>query len=198
MRAVMPVARPEVLAWRKRTGQDRWDEMWEGVLHMAPAPNRMHQDFAFALESYLRRVWAKPLRARVYHEINLAAPGGWPNDFRIPDLVLLTPDRFDIDKNDYFEGPPNVVVEIHSLGDETYEKLPFYADLGVPEVWIIERDSKVPEVHILNKDRYRKQRAVKGWIRSPATGLEVRNTRTGKLAIRRNGDDSTRAELPED
>jgi Uma2 family endonuclease len=91
-----------------------------------------------------------------------------------------------------------VVVEIHSLGDETYEKLPFYAELGVPEVWIIDRDSKEPEVHILNKDRYRKQRAVKGWIRSPATGLELRPARNGKLAIRRSGDDSTRTELPEE
>ncbi len=27
MRAVIPVVRSDILAWRKRTGADRWDEM---------------------------------------------------------------------------------------------------------------------------------------------------------------------------
>lgn len=54
MRAVMPEVSPAILAWRKRTGADRWDEMWEGVLHMAPLPNREHQDLEGAMETYLR------------------------------------------------------------------------------------------------------------------------------------------------
>src|SRR5262245_38291646 len=118
MRVVMPVALPEVVAMRQRTGADRWDEMWEGVLHMPPMPNRQHQDFEFDLEAYLRRHWARALGAKVYHGINLASPGGWPDDFRVPDLVLLTPERFAIDHNEYFEGAPDAVVEIHSPGDE--------------------------------------------------------------------------------
>ena len=44
MKAVMPSVPPEILEWRKRTGADRWDEMWEGVLHMGPTPNYDHQD----------------------------------------------------------------------------------------------------------------------------------------------------------
>ena len=110
MRAVMFEVPPDILAWRKRTGADRWDEMWEGVLHMAPAPNREHQDLTGAMETYLRLRWARPRGNRVYHEINLAAPGGWTNNYRIPDLVLLTPERFGIDRNEYFEGAPDVVV----------------------------------------------------------------------------------------
>ena len=40
MKAVIPEV-PEYMLWeRRRTGADRWDEMWEGVLHMAPAPNK--------------------------------------------------------------------------------------------------------------------------------------------------------------
>ncbi|MBK9385290.1 MAG: hypothetical protein IPN34_10795 [Planctomycetes bacterium] len=38
MRFVKAFVPPEVLAWRKRIGADRRDEMWDGVLHMAPAP----------------------------------------------------------------------------------------------------------------------------------------------------------------
>jgi Uma2 family endonuclease len=135
VKAVMPTVPPDVLALRKRTGADRFDEMWDGVLHMPPMPNREHQDLGGELETWLRLRWARPRKAKVYHEINVAAPGGWPDrNYRIPDLVLLTPERFHIDRNEYFEGAPDVVVEIYSPGDESYEKLPFYQELGVPEV----------------------------------------------------------------
>jgi Uma2 family endonuclease len=199
MRAVMPEVPPEILAWRKRTGADMWDEMWEGVLHMAPAPNRAHQDFEGALETYLRLHWARPHGHRVYHNVNLALPGGWPDDYRIPDLLLLTPARFGIDHNEYFEGAPDVVVEIRSPGDESYEKLTFYAQLGVPEVWLIDRDSKSPTIHVLQAGAYVLQTAnVEGWFLSAATGIELQVGRPGKLVLRLAGDDSTREEVPED
>ena len=44
MRAVMPTVPPDLVDWRKRTGGDRYDEMWNGELHMAPTPNRDHQE----------------------------------------------------------------------------------------------------------------------------------------------------------
>jgi hypothetical protein len=200
MKAIMPVAFPEVLAWRKRTGADQWDEMWDGVLHMPPMANFDHQDLEGALETYLRFRWAGPRKAKVLHQINLAPPGGWPEkNYRIPDLVLLTPERFHINRNEYFEGAPDVVVEIHSPGDEAYDKLPFYQELGVPEVWIIDRDSKEPEVYVLKRRRYKKQAADRaGWVRSPGTGVEMRAGRPGKLAIRMAGDEAAREELPAD
>ena len=197
MKAVMPDIPQHILDWRKKTGADRWDEMWEGVLHMPPAPNREHQDIEGALESWLRTYWARPRAAKVYHQINVASPGGWPHDYRIPDLVLLTPDRFDIDQNDYFEGAPAVVVEIHSPGDEAYEKLPFYARLGVPEVWIIDRDSKTPELFVLHDSDYRKQLpAADGWLESGVTGVRFRAA-DGKLALEIPGKPATTRLLPE-
>jgi Uma2 family endonuclease len=199
MRAVMPSVLPEVIALRKQTGADRYDEMWEGVLHMPPMPNRYHQNLVWSMETYLRFNWARPQQGRVYHEVNLASIGGWPNDYRIPDLLLLKPERFAIDHNEYFEGPPNVVVEIHSPGDETYEKLSFYAELGVPEVCVIHRDTGEPEIHVLRRHKYRKLRlAANGWLRSRETGIELRQGKSGKLAIRLAGDESTRQDLPED
>jgi len=65
MRAVIPEVPPDILAWRKRTGADMWDEMWDGVLHMAPLPNREHQNFVSVMETYLRRRWARPRGMRV-------------------------------------------------------------------------------------------------------------------------------------
>ncbi|ETW98157.1 MAG: hypothetical protein ETSY1_19935 [Candidatus Entotheonella factor] len=197
MRAVMPTVLPDILAWRKRTGADRWDEMWEGELHMPPAPNREQQDLEGVLETYLRQRWAHTRDARVYHQINLAPPGGWSNNYRIPDLVILLPERFYIDRNEYFEGPPNVVVEIHSPGDESYDKLGFYANLDVPEVWIIDRDSKRPELYVLDAGQYVQQEARgDGWVLSGETGIELRRGESGKLVVRLKDDESTREELP--
>jgi hypothetical protein len=76
MKAVMPEVPQDILQWRKRTGADQWDEVWEGVLHMPPAPNRTHQALEGALERWLWRYWAESQGAKVYHQINVASVGG--------------------------------------------------------------------------------------------------------------------------
>ncbi len=200
MKAVIADIPQHLLDQRRRTGADQGDEIWDGVLHMPPSTNRDHQDLEALLETWLRQHWARPGGNKVYHQINVAPVDGWPDkNYRIPDLVLLTPDRFAIDRNEYFEGAPTVVVEIHSPGDEAYEKLPFYASLGVPEVWIIDRDTRRPEVHVLHGGQYvRQSPADSGWIRSAATGVELRGTGNRKITLRMAGDERTSQSLPED
>ncbi len=119
----------------KVSGADQWDEMWKGVLHVSPSPNRPHQDLETQLGAYLLYRWAYPYGNRVNHQVNLTTPedeANWRDNYRIPDIVLLTPKNFQIDKIEYMAGAPDVVIEIRSPGDESYEKLPFYAGLGVP------------------------------------------------------------------
>jgi len=196
VRAVIADYPAELIEARRRKGIDRWDEMWEGVLHMPPMPNREHQDFRWVLETWIEMFWAAPRGNRVHGETNVASPGGWPNNYRIPDLVLLTPDRFSIDRNVYFEGAPTVVVEVHSPGDEAYEKLGFYAHLGVPEVWIIDRDTRAPEVYVLAEGDYRKQPARDdGWIESPATGVLLRHDPEDRLDIQVADEPASRRRL---
>ena len=198
MRAVMPDVLSQTLAWRKQTGNDKFDEMWEGVLHMTPAPSVRIRIFSWIMETWLRSHWARPLGNRVHHEVNVASPGGWPNDYRVPDLVLLTPDRFAIDHDIYFEGAPTVVVEIRSPGDETMEKLPFYARLGVPEVWVVDRDTRQPELYVLRAGQYEQQSpAADGWLDSAATGVRLRGEAGNRLAMQIAGDEATRRLLPE-
>jgi len=197
MKAVMSTVPPDLLAWRKQTGADRFDEMWEGVLHMVPTSNREHQNLEGALEFWLRKHWAPRHGGKVYHQINVASPGGWPNDYRIPDLVLLTPHRFDIDRNEYFEGGPDVVVEIRSPGDESVEKIPFYLEIGVKEVWIIDRDTKACEIHVARGDKPAKgEPDADGWWRCAATGVEMRSGEPGKIILRLEDDDATAEALP--
>lgn len=198
MKAVMPVASDYFLENRRRLGHDRWDEMWNGVLHMPPSPNIRHQDFEWQLEAWLRWNWASPLGNRVYHQVNVASIGGWPKDYRIPDVVLLLPECFDIDRDTHLEGPPTVAVEIHSPGDEAYEKLDFYAELGVPECWIIHRDTRHIDLFRLTAGEYSLATADQaGWFASAATGIELKQTEEQLLAIRLKDQPATEAHLPE-
>ena len=167
---------------------------------MPPMPNRQHQELESGMERFLYFNWARPNKAKVYHQINLASPGGWPEkDYRIPDVVLLSPGRFDIDHNEYFEGAPDVVVEIRSPGDETYEKLEFYAKLGIPEVWIVDRDSRQPEILVLEGGTYKPASSGDdGWMESRQTGIQLKAAQDGRLAMRVGRDESTRTDLPEE
>jgi Uma2 family endonuclease len=197
MKAVMPVAPDHFLEQRRLRGADQWDEMWNGVLHMPPAPNLRHQDFEGQLEMWLRWNWAAPFGNRVYHQINVASIGGWPNDYRIPDVILMTPDCFDIDRDTHVEGAPTVAVEIHSPGDEAYEKLDFYADLGMRETWIVHRDTRRIELYRLTNGEYVPVTAdADGWLPSTATGLHLRQTDDQRLAMRVAGKPDTEARLP--
>ena len=76
MKAVIAEVPEYILQQRKRTGIDRWDEMWEGVLHMAPAPNKRHTRLQVQLHNWLERYWARPGGNQVQpaHQRRL---GGW-------------------------------------------------------------------------------------------------------------------------
>lgn len=185
-------------AWRRRTGNDKYDEMWEGIPHMTPASRRSHQDFLYNMGTWVRTYWTRRRGGRVHQDVNVASRGGWPSNYRVPDLVLLSSDCPAIDHDIYIEGPPTVVVEIRSPGDETMEKLPFYAEIGVPEVWLIDRDTRRPEVLVLNEGQYqRPSSAAEGWLDSPATGVRLRGETGNCLAMQLAGDEATRRLLPE-
>ena len=202
MRAVIADLPKHWLEERLKSDVAQWDEMWKGVLHMPPFPNGMQHDLLFNLHFYLKQHWAKPRGCRVNQEVNLTTPedeAHWTHNYRIPDLVLLTPDRFGIDKNEYMAGAPLVVVEVKSPNDETYDKFSFYAALGVPEVWVFDRTTRVPELYTLGAaTTYQPIPAgPDGWIGSPATGVEFRPTGMGKVTARMVGDSASATELPD-
>ena len=126
-----------LLEERRRLGHDRRDEMWEGVLHMVPQPLSRNQRLGALLVSAL----LPPADARglwVAYGTNLFRPGtGW-NDYRVPDLVVARPEHV---SERGVEGRAELVIEIRSPGDESYEKVPFYADVGCQEVLIVDRDT---------------------------------------------------------
>ncbi|MBO0831899.1 MAG: Uma2 family endonuclease [Actinobacteria bacterium] len=64
---------------------------------------------------------------------------GDPRDFRVPDAGLH---RGQPDPDAVYLDTAAMVVEIASPGDETYDKLPFYAAHGVQEVLIVDPVSR--------------------------------------------------------
>ena len=151
--AILKPVPPDILAWRRKTGADRWDEMWEGVLHMHPAPSLEHM----RLQQALYRVVDDHVKSlglgEVFFTLNVARPGRWPEDFRIPDLLFVAEGDRGRLKETHVEGGPRVVIEIRSPGDATYDKLDFWAEVGTEEVVIIDRDTKATEVFVRTGDR---------------------------------------------
>ena len=150
MKAVLLEVSPAELARRKKTGEDRWDEMWEGVLHLSPAPGYEHQRIIAELIEFLRPLLRRSGRGNLVAGINVFRAD---NDYRIPDLTFVARGHEDVLAVDGARKGPDLVIEVRSPGDESYDKLPFYAALGVREVVIILRDEKRTELFRLAGER---------------------------------------------
>ena len=133
---------PEIealLEARRVSGQDRSDEMWDGVLHLSPHSNFRHAQLSQQLAELLGPLARNAGLIPGVAEFNL---GDSDQDYRVPDGGLL---RDHID--DLFVPSAVLVIEVRSPGDESWEKLPFYAAHGVDEVLIV--DPQTREVHWL-------------------------------------------------
>jgi hypothetical protein len=155
VKAVAPDVSQAELARRKLTGIDRWDEMWEGVLHMAPAPYEEHQRLLGELLVFLLPLLRERGRGTLRAGINVFRESSPLEDYRIPDLTFVARGREAILAKDGVRGGgPDAVLEIHSPGDETYAKLGFFAALGVRELVVVDRDTKRTEVFHLGRSGY--------------------------------------------
>ncbi len=176
MRAVLLDVSPAELAHRKAIGADRWDEMWEGVLHMTPAPGNEHQRMLDRLIAFLLPLLERTGRGTLRSGINVFDESSLEESYRIPDATFVGAGREAILADDGVRGGgPDSVIEIRSPGDESYEKLPFYARLGVREVLILDRDTKRPEVYRLAGSSYVAVAADRdGWVTAETMRLRFR------------------------
>jgi Uma2 family endonuclease len=142
MRAVMLNVPESLLEDRRRKGLDRLDEMWEGVLHMVPPPSSSHQKLGSDLLEGLRP-FARAQGLTLVYEMGVYRGD---RDYRVPDLVAYRPDQL---SSRGVERGPEVVFELLSPNDETYEKLPFYESMGVREVFVIDPETARIELFLL-------------------------------------------------
>jgi hypothetical protein len=78
----------QLLARRRRSGLDRLDEVWKGVLHIIAAPGHAHARIAQQLAELLGPPAREAGLEATMHEFNL---GDSDHDFRVPDGGLHRP-----------------------------------------------------------------------------------------------------------
>jgi Uma2 family endonuclease len=126
MRTLLPDPPPaefeQLLQRRREWGADTHDEVWKGVLHMAPAPRDARADISQQLAELLGPLARAAGCVPTIAEFNL----GGPEDYRVPDGGLHRTRIWGT-----YAPTAALVVEILSPGDETWEKLSFYAAHGV-------------------------------------------------------------------
>ncbi len=183
MKAVVRRISEMELSHRRRLGLDRLDEMWEGVLHMAPAPSTKHQAKVTWLCALLNSYVTRHKLGRLFVQSNVREPATGERDYRVPDLCFVAGGREGMIGEVFIEGGPDLVVEVLSPDDETYEKMPFYARIGVPWLVVVGTEDERVEVFRLVGERYVEQTADdEGWIRCAAP--KVSWAASGALSVR--------------
>jgi Uma2 family endonuclease len=132
-----PAELTALLERRRRAGADRLDEVWEGVHHVVPAPSGEHADLAQQLAVLIDGPARSAGLVPTMHEFNL---GESEHDFRVPDGGLHRQRP-----RGAWQATAALVIEIVSAGDESREKLPFYAAHDVAEVVIVDPAERAVE-----------------------------------------------------
>jgi Uma2 family endonuclease len=99
---------------------------------------------------------------------------GWIQNHRCPDGAVIlnqNPGRWVGENEAAFLGGPDLILEVRSPDDDTYLKLPFYAERRVHEVLVVDQESGRPELWRLEDGEFRRQAEP---LRSNVTGLEYR------------------------
>jgi Uma2 family endonuclease len=124
-----PLEFEQLLDERRRTGTDRFDEVWDGVLHMAPVSRGRHGRLAHQISVLLDAPACAAGLFICVGGFNLGVAG----DYRIPDSGAVR------ESDDLLYYPSAALaIEILSPGDETWDKLGFYAAHGVDELLVID------------------------------------------------------------
>lgn len=137
-------------------------EVIDGELILHPRPRRRHIRSASSLGSFLHGAF----------DAGLLGPGGWvildepelhlgaEPDIVVPDLCGYREERYPGDRDDdepYFVLAPDWVCEVLSTStarlDRT-KKMPIFARVGVPHVWIVDPRDRTVEVFRLGPDGY--------------------------------------------
>lgn len=170
-----------LIAERKRFGHDRFDEVWEGVYMMAPAPNDEHSLIVMRLSHFFDDVIGIPGKGEVRTAINVSDRAiGWEKNFRVPDLAVMLRSGKAANRGTYWQGGPDFVMEVCSPDEDPHEKLEFYESVGVRELLIVNRDPWKLELFRLTGNGLKL--AAEVTTGSPEFGSEVIPFRFGLVA----------------
>jgi Uma2 family endonuclease len=131
----------QILAQRRASGGDRFDEVWDGIYVMSPLANNEHQLIATRLSTILQVILNFGERGLVFAGVNVSdRHDDWKQNFRCPDVAVFLNGTAAINRESHWLGGPDFAVEVASRGDRAREKLEFYAKVNTREVLIVDRD----------------------------------------------------------
>ena len=83
-----------------------------------------------------------------------------PDTVRAPDIAYISAKKLPLDADvpGYYEGAPDLAVEIFSHNDsprELYHKARMWISFGVPLVWVVDPENRAIEVHRPNQPALR-------------------------------------------
>jgi len=180
MRAVFTALPEWIVAHRRMTGEDRRDEVWDGVLHVTPQPTFPHQDLGAELLAILlplakRRGWKAVCEPAVFDQFQ------GEKNYRVPDVAVA--DRAHISHRG-IEGRCELAIEVLSPDDESREKLPFYAHHGTQELWLVDPETRAFEIYVLRGRAYFAIAPDEhGIVRTPTFDLSLQTIDGPKLVI---------------
>lgn len=132
---------------RVASGADRYDDVWESVYMMNPMPNDEHQQLVNRFASIFQDVIDWPGIGDVRPGVNVSdRVEGWRENYRVPDVAVFLKNGTARNCVEFWHGGPDFAIEIVSSGDRTRDKLPFYAQVRVRELLIIDRQPWAAEL----------------------------------------------------
>ena len=141
----------EFLEWADEDSLAEWVDA--EVVMTSPA-SRQHQNLSDFLLSVLRTyVEFRRLGITISAPFQMKLANG-----REPDLLFVANEHLDRLRQNFLDGPADLVMEIvspESAGRDRGEKYYEYAQGGVPEYWLIDPQTRWVEVYTLAVDHYR-------------------------------------------
>lgn len=143
----------EFLAW---CDEDTWAEWVDGeVIILTPASLRHQKIFGFLIKLMDEYVIAHQSGEVLYAPFLVHLPKSLRRG-REPDIIFISKERLSLLKETYFDGAPDLIIEIISPESYTRDKIEKYQEYeaaGVSEYWLIDPDNQQAEFFQLDKNR---------------------------------------------
>ena len=145
-----PILTEKLIAERRATGADRYDEVWEGIYVMAPMANDEHQKLVTEIASVLYFSITRLGQGEVRAGVNVTdREDDWTQNLRCSDVAVFLDGAQAENRDTHWFGGPDFAVEIISPHDKSREKLDFYAKVGTRELLLVDRDPWALELYRL-------------------------------------------------
>jgi Uma2 family endonuclease len=136
-----PFLEQRIRAERQNNETNQYDEVWEGVLVVAPLPNNEHQRIVTRLSTAFSSIIDWEQGNQVLPGANVSdRDADWISNYREPDVAVYLSTNPARDCGTHWVGGPDLAVEIVSPGEDPHDKLDFYAKVNTRELLIVDRD----------------------------------------------------------